>query len=66
MDGYFLKTHMFSIEIKGCDVVLDTKWLRKMDTISKDFLKDEHWYTFKGLKEISKKNHQFLVYGKAS
>jgi hypothetical protein len=32
-----LKTHMFSIEMDDCDIVLDAKWLRTLGPITMDF-----------------------------
>jgi hypothetical protein len=37
MDGYSLKTHMFSIEIGGCEIILGVEWLRKLGPITMDF-----------------------------
>jgi hypothetical protein len=57
MGDYSLKTHMFSIEMGGCDIVLGVEWLRTLGPITMDFLelymsfkKDGHSYTLKGLK----------------
>jgi hypothetical protein len=37
MDDYSLKTHMFDIEMGGCDIVLGVEWLRTLGLITMDF-----------------------------
>lgn len=37
MGDYHLKTHMFSIEMGGCDIFLSSKWLHTMGLITMDF-----------------------------
>jgi hypothetical protein len=34
---YSLKSHMFVIEIGGCDIVLGVEWLRTLGLIAMDF-----------------------------
>jgi len=34
---YHLKTHMFSIEMGGCDIVLGVEWIRTLGPIKMDF-----------------------------
>ena len=34
---YHLKSHMFSIDMGGCDIVLGTKWIRTLGPILMDF-----------------------------
>lgn len=60
MGDYSLKAHMFSIEIRGYDIILGVEWQRTLGLITMDFLeldmilhKDEHSYTPNGLKTIS-------------
>jgi hypothetical protein len=35
--GYNLKSHMFSIDMGGCDIVLGVEWLRTLGPILMDF-----------------------------
>ena len=51
MGDYHLKTHMFSIDMGGCDIVLGAKWFRTLGPITMDFqelymkfVKDSHTY----------------------
>jgi len=37
MGHYQLKTHMFSIDMGGCDIVLGVEWLRTLGPILMDF-----------------------------
>ena len=37
MGDYHPKTHMFSIEMGGCDIVLGAEWLRTLGPITMDF-----------------------------
>ena len=37
MGDYQLKTHMFSIHMGGCDIVLGAEWLRTLGQITMDF-----------------------------
>ena len=45
MQDYQLKTHMFAIHMRGCNIVLDTNWLRTLGPITMDF--QELYMTFK-------------------
>ena len=52
MGDYHLKTHMFSIYIGGCDIVLGVGWICTMGPITMDyrelymrFTQDAHSYT---------------------
>jgi hypothetical protein len=56
MGEYHLKTHMFSIEMGGCDVVLGEEWLCTLGPITMDFkdlymrfTKEGHKHTLKGI-----------------
>jgi len=56
MGDYHLKTHMFAIEMGGCDIVLGAKWLRTLGLVTMDFeelymsfTQDSHTHTLKGL-----------------
>ena len=56
MGDYQLKTHMFSIHIGGCDIVLGAKWLHTLDPITMDFQElymsfkqNNHTHTLRGL-----------------
>ena len=53
---YHLKTHMFSIDMGGWDIVLGAEWLRTLGPITMDFKElylrfthDSHTYTLKGI-----------------
>jgi hypothetical protein len=53
---YSLKSHMFSIEMGGCDIVLGVEWLHTLGPITMDFKdlymsfqQDGHHYTFQGI-----------------
>jgi len=37
MGEYHLKTHMFSIEMGGCDIFLGAEWIRTLGPITMDF-----------------------------
>ena len=37
LDAYYLKTHMFSIDMGGCDIVLEEKWLCTLGPVTVDF-----------------------------
>jgi hypothetical protein len=56
MGDYHLKTHMFSISMGGCDIVLGMEWLCTMASIIMDyeelymiFTQEDHPYTLRGL-----------------
>ena len=36
MGDYHLKTHMFTIEMGGCDIILGAEWLRTLGPITMD------------------------------
>jgi hypothetical protein len=38
MGDYFLKVHMFTIEMGGCDIFLSVEWLRTLIPTTMDFL----------------------------
>ena len=53
---YHLKSHMFSIDMGGCDIVLGADWLRTLDPILVDFKAltmqfdlEGHQYKFQGI-----------------
>ena len=53
---YHLKTHMFAVDIGGCDIILGDEWLRTLEPITMDikelyiiFVKDSHNHTLKGI-----------------
>jgi hypothetical protein len=53
---YQLKSHMFSIDVGGCDIVLGTDWLRTLGPILMDFKdltmqfdQEGHQYKFQGI-----------------
>jgi hypothetical protein len=53
---YQLKSHMFAIEMGGCDIVLGADWLRTLGPILMDFQKSTmqfdqggHKYKFQGI-----------------
>jgi hypothetical protein len=53
---YHLKSHMFSIDMGGCDIVLGAYWLRTLDPILMDFKdltmkfdQEGHQYKFQGI-----------------
>ena len=53
---YQLKTHMFSIDMGGCDIVLGAKCLCTLGSVTMDFKElylsfthDSHTYTLKGI-----------------
>lgn len=37
MGDYHLKTHMFVINMGGCDIVLGVEWIRTLGPITMDF-----------------------------
>jgi len=37
MDDYHLKSHMFSIEMGGCDITLGVEWIRTLGHATMDF-----------------------------
>jgi hypothetical protein len=56
MGDYHLKTHMFSIAMGGCDIVLGVEWLHTLGPITMDyqelymrFTQYAHTYTLQGL-----------------
>jgi hypothetical protein len=53
---YHLKSHMFAIDMGGCDIVLGADWLRTLDPILMDFKdltmqfdQEGHQYKFQGI-----------------
>lgn len=52
---YHLKTHMFSIDIGGCDVVLGVEWLHTFGPITMD-LKDLY-------RRFNKEGHKHIIKG---
>ena len=62
LGDYHLKTHMFSINMGGCDTVLWEEWLRIMDIVTMDFkelylsfTQNSQTHMLKGLQEDSRK-----------
>jgi hypothetical protein len=56
MGDYHMKTHMFSISMGGCDIVLGVEWLHTLGPITMDyqelymsFHQEAHTYTLRGL-----------------
>eukprot|EP00253_Pinus_taeda_P031893 PITA_31893 len=56
MGDYHLKTHMFAINMGGCDIVLGVEWLRTLSPITMDFQElymsfkqNNHTHTLRGL-----------------
>jgi hypothetical protein len=56
ISDYHLKSHMFSIDMGGCDIVLGADWLRTLGPILMDFKeltmkfnKEGHQYKFQGI-----------------
>lgn len=56
MEDYHLKTHMFAINMGGCDIVLGGEWLRTLGPIITDFQElymsfkhNDHTDTLRGL-----------------
>lgn len=45
MGDYHIKTHMFAINMGGCDIVLGAEWLRTLDLVTMDF--QELYMSFK-------------------
>ena len=69
MVDYHLKTHMFSIDMTGCDIVLGVECLRTLGLISMEFkelymsfVKDSHSHLLQGIKanplEITSSHHK--------
>jgi hypothetical protein len=57
---YHLKSHMFSIDMGGCDIVLGADWLRTLGPILMDFKEltmqfdqEGHQYKFQGITAVS-------------
>jgi hypothetical protein len=55
MGDYNIKTHMFVVNIGGCDIMLWASWLHTLGPITMDFkelhisfVKDSHIHTLKG------------------
>jgi hypothetical protein len=62
MGDYHLKTHMFSIVIGGCDIVLGVEWLRTLGPITMDYIElymsltqKANPYTLRGLQVESER-----------
>jgi hypothetical protein len=56
IDNYHLKSHMFAIDMGGCDIVLGEDWLRTLGPILMDFKaltmqfdQEGHQYKFQGI-----------------
>jgi hypothetical protein len=56
IDDYHLKSHMFAIDMGGCDIVLGADWLRTLGPILMDFKdltmqfdEEGHQYSFQGI-----------------
>ena len=56
ISDYHLKSHMFSIDIGGCEIVLGADWLRNLGPILMDFKEltmqfdqEGHQYKFQGI-----------------
>jgi hypothetical protein len=56
IDDYHLKSHMFAIDMGGCDIVLGADWLRTLGPILMDFKEltiqfnqEGHQYKFQGI-----------------
>jgi hypothetical protein len=56
ISGYHLKSHMFAIDMGGCDIVLGVDWLRTLGPILMDFKdltmqfdQEGHKYKFQGI-----------------
>ena len=56
IDDYHLKSHMFAIDIGGCDIVLGADWLRTLGPIlmgfkalTMQFDQEAHQYKFQGI-----------------
>jgi hypothetical protein len=68
---YSLKSHMFSIEMGGCDIVLGVEWLQTLGPITMDF-KELYMsfqkvgcrYTFQGIIEGSLEIINSQLHGK--
>jgi hypothetical protein len=58
---YILKSHMFAIDMGGCDIVLGDKWLCTLGPMTMDF-KDltMHYYILKNLRRITCNESSFL------
>ena len=60
MGDYHMKTHMFSISMGGCDIVLGVEWIHILGMITMDyqeldmiFMQESHPYTLRSLQEGS-------------
>lgn len=60
MGDYHLKTHMFSIFMGGCDIILGVEWLRTFGLIIMDYQElcmifhhKDHSYTLRGIQASS-------------
>lgn len=56
MGDYHIKTHMFALNMGGCDIVLGVEWLRTLGPITVDFQElyvsfkqNDHMHTLCGL-----------------
>ena len=63
LDDYYLKTHIFAIDIGGCDIVLAEEWLHTLGPVTMDFKElclrfthNSHSHTLKGLKQDHQKS----------
>ena len=57
MGDYHLKTHMFSIDMVGCDIVFNAEWLHTLGLTTMDFqnlytifVKESHTSILQGIK----------------
>jgi hypothetical protein len=60
MGDYHMKTHMFSISMGGCDIVLRMEWIHTLGPITMEyqelymrFTQESHLYTLKGIQASS-------------
>ena len=37
LENYHVKTHMFAIDMGGCDIVLGAEWLHTLSLVTMDF-----------------------------
>ena len=58
LGNYHLKTHIFLVDIGGCDIMLGVEWLRPLGLVTMDFkelymsiVKDSSTHTLKGIQE---------------
>lgn len=56
LGDYHLKTHMFDIDVGGCDIVIRAKWLHTLGPVTMDFkelylsfTQNSHTHMLKGL-----------------